>query len=82
MQGDMHMDRRERQRRCSGQPTPLPDKVLAAENSRNPLSQMRRTVSARNTRWCRTTRERTHILTLMRLLPLALPGAALYRHGG
>jgi len=42
MQGDMHMDRRERQRRCSGQPTPLNDKVLAAENSRNPLSQMRR----------------------------------------
>ena len=34
---------------------------------------MRFTVNARRTRRCRSTRERTHILTLMRLLPLALP---------
>ena len=70
VQGDVNMDH--------------PNANAAADQYHcNPLVQMRCTVNACNTRRCRCTRERTYILTPLRLLLLlALPGTALYRHGG
>ena len=76
VQGNVHMNRREPQRRCCWRPIPLADEALCKQTADKPQPAYTKTIHRERTQ---NPPRCSHILTPMRRLPLGSPDAALYR---